>query len=117
MSIHATASLPLPGLLAQAASRRAGEVGETPPSSGDLGDGEIRSKEIDEQIRAAKEFESLFVSMLIKEMRKSAEGLFPGDSTDSLGVMFDMHIGKEVADAGGLGIAAQVTRYLEAQRT
>lgn len=69
------------------------------------------------QQEAVKEFEAVFVSMLIKEMRQGAEGLFPGDSTDSLGALFDMHIGQQIADAGGLGISSQILRYIEAQNT
>ena len=64
---------------------------------------------------AFKEFEGIFVSMLIKELRKGTE-LFAGDSTDSLGVLFDQHIGKEIGESGGIGIAKQLSRYVEAQK-
>ena len=65
--------------------------------------------------KAAKEFEKLMSTMLVKEMRKSVKDLIPGDSTDSLGVLFDEQIGKQVASGGGLGIANQLARYMEAQ--
>ena len=57
--------------------------------------------------KAASEFESIFVSMMIKEMRQtqSGEGLFPGDNSDTLGGMFDMLMGQHVADGGGIGLA------------
>lgn len=52
-----------------------------------------------------REVESLFVSMLIKEMRKSASGgLFPGDNSDTYGGMFDDFMGKHIAAAGGIGL-------------
>lgn len=56
--------------------------------------------------KAIKDFESLFMSMMIKEMRQtsSGEGLFPGDSSDTYGGMFDMMLGKELAEGNGLGL-------------
>ncbi|MFV0445130.1 MAG: rod-binding protein [Planctomycetaceae bacterium] len=57
--------------------------------------------------RAVKEFESLFVSMLLKEMRQTLgeDGLFPGDSSDSLGGMFDQQMAEHICQQGGLGLA------------
>ena len=57
--------------------------------------------------KAAKEFESIFVSMMIKEMRQtqSGEGLFPGDNSDTFGGMFDMLMGQQIAEGGGIGLA------------
>ncbi|MCA9176305.1 MAG: rod-binding protein [Planctomycetales bacterium] len=76
-----------------------------------------RQLQIESRNEALKEFESIFVSLLIKEMRQSSEGLFPGDSTDSLGALFDQHVGKSVAEGPGLGIAEQIARYMEARDT
>lgn len=59
----------------------------------------------------AQEFESVFVSMLLKEMRQSSlseGGLFPGDSSDTYGGLFDMTFGKHIAQAGGLGLAGMI---------
>ena len=64
----------------------------------------------------AREFESVFVAMMLKEMRQSLEnGLFPGDSSDTLGGLFDMTMGKHIADtSGGIGLAQSLEKYLAA---
>ena len=69
------------------------------------------SRELMEEV--GTEFESVFASMLIKQMRESAaSGLFEGDGSDSYGAMFDMFIGQHMAEAGGLGIKQMlVQRY------
>ena len=69
------------------------------------------------QKQVLEDFEAVFVSMMIKEMRSSAKDLFAGDPSDSLGALFDQHIGSAVAKGGGIGIAEQLTSYLEAQRS
>jgi Rod binding domain-containing protein len=54
-----------------------------------------------------QQFESLFVSMMLKEMRQSMseEGLFAGDGADVYGGLFDMFLGQHVASQGAFGIA------------
>ncbi len=56
---------------------------------------------------AAKEFESLFLSMMMKEMRNSLgeDSLFGGESSDVYGGMFDMMLGQSMAESQPLGIA------------
>lgn len=56
---------------------------------------------------AAKQLESMFISLLLKEMRQSigSENGFAGDSTDTVGGLFDQYLGDHVAAGGGLGIA------------
>ncbi|WP_437204122.1 rod-binding protein [Planctomicrobium sp. SH664] len=67
----------------------------------------------------ATEFESVFVSMLLKQMRESStmggegEGLFPGDSADTYGGMFDMYLGRHIAQAGGIGLAESFSGSLQ----
>jgi flagellar protein FlgJ len=65
---------------------------------------------------AAVELEGLFVSLLLEQMRQSVggEGMFPGDQSDIYGGMFDMYLGRQLADNGALGIGQMVSRYLEA---
>ena len=65
--------------------------------------------------RVAADFESLVVSMVLKEMRQTLEPgtLFGEDSSDSYGGLFDLYLGKHLAEAGGFGIANMVKRYLE----
>jgi flagellar protein FlgJ len=65
----------------------------------------------------AKEFEATFLSMLIKEMRSTLdeqEGLFPGDTGDVQGGLFDMFMGRHLAEGGGIGIAAYLQRHMAA---
>lgn len=56
--------------------------------------------------KAIKDFEGLFLSMMIKELRQtsSGEGLFSGDASDTYGGMFDMFLGNELAAGKGLGL-------------
>ena len=57
------------------------------------------------QLDAAEQFESIFFSMLIKEMRQTLqEGLFGGESSDSFGALFDQHMGSHLASGAGLGV-------------
>jgi Rod binding domain-containing protein len=65
--------------------------------------------------RVAAEFESMIVSMVLKEMRQTLEPgtLFGEDSSDSYGGIFDLYLGKHLADAGGFGVSGMVKRYLE----
>ena len=63
----------------------------------------------------AKEMEATFLSMLLKEMRQTLEpdgGLFPGDTGDVQGGMFDLFLGQHLAAAGGFGLAAAFDRHL-----
>lgn len=55
---------------------------------------------------AHEQLEAVFLSMLIKELRTAGleDGLFPGDSSDTFGGMFDSFMGEELASAGGIGL-------------
>ena len=63
----------------------------------------------------ATNFESLFLSQLLKQMRQTLEpgGLFAEDKGDVYGGLFDMYLGQHLAQAGGLGIGAMLKRQLE----
>lgn len=65
---------------------------------------------------AAREMEATFLSMLIKQMRETLEpdggGLFPGDTGDVQGGLFDLFLSKHLADAGGVGMAAALLRQM-----
>lgn len=66
---------------------------------------------------AAKEMEATFISMLLKQMRESSEpdgGLFPGDTGDVQGGLFDLYMSKHLADAGGVGMADALLRQMQA---
>lgn len=60
--------------------------------------------------KVADDFESLFASLMLKEMRKTLEPdtLFGNDSADVYGGLFDLFLGQKVAQTGGFGIARMV---------
>jgi Rod binding domain-containing protein len=62
----------------------------------------------------AQGFESMFASLLIKQMRQSLEPdtLFGQDNGDVLGGMFDFFLGQHLARSGALGIGAMVQRQM-----
>jgi Rod binding domain-containing protein len=62
-------------------------------------------------------FESMFVSLLIKQLRQTLEegSMFAGDSGDILGGLFDFTLGQHLAQAGALGIGDLLRQQL-AQR-
>jgi Rod binding domain-containing protein len=65
----------------------------------------------------ANGFESMFLSLLLKEMRQTLEPdtMFPQDSGDVLGGLFDLFLGQHLAQAGALGIGAMVKKQLAAK--
>ena len=63
----------------------------------------------------AKEFEATLLTMLLKEMRQTLEedgGLFPGDTGDVQGGLFDLYLGKHLADSGRFGLSAALEQQL-----
>ena len=57
--------------------------------------------------KAIKDFEGVFLSMMIKELRQSDSedgGLFPGEASDTFGGMFDTFMGQELAAGRGVGM-------------
>ena len=69
------------------------------------------------QVGAA--FESLFMTMILKQMRESMSegGLFEGEGSDTLGGLFDMYMGEHIGQSSGLGIAHMVDSYLASKQT
>lgn len=55
----------------------------------------------------AKDFESIFASMLLKEMRQTLEpgSMFGEDSGDIYGGLFDRFVGEHMTKGQGLGLA------------
>lgn len=74
-----------------------------PASSYDAGLGLAGKSEAE----AAKQLESLFISLLLKEMRQTigSEDGFAGDKSDTIGGLFDQYMGEHLAAGGGLGVA------------
>ena len=67
------------------------------------------------QSQHANSSEGVFISLLLKEMRKTVgEGVFGGDASDTIGGLFDLTLGQELGKHGGLGITESLARY---QRT
>ena len=64
----------------------------------------------------AEEFESVFLSLLLKEMRGSSQeegGLFGGESSDSYGGLCDMFMGQHLAKDSPLGIGRMLLQQYE----
>ena len=68
---------------------------------------------------AAQGFESVFLSMLLKEMRKTLEpgSLFGKDSSDVYGGMFDQFMSQHLAQGKGMGLAQALLTQLEPKGT
>ena len=76
---------------------------------------QLRSDDPRSVERAATDFEAMFVSLVLKEMRQTLRpgSLFGGDIGEAYGSLFDLYLGKHLAQAGGLGVAEMVRHYLE----
>ncbi|MGB6044803.1 MAG: rod-binding protein [Pirellulales bacterium] len=68
-----------------------------------------------QQQQIAKELEGVFLSLLLKEMRQTidGEGLFGGDQSDIYGGLFDLFMGRHLADNSNLGVGNLVQQYLD----
>jgi flagellar protein FlgJ len=64
---------------------------------------------------AAQGFESVFLSMLLKEMRQTLEpgSLFGKDSSDIYGGLFDQFMSQHLAQGKGMGLAQALLKQLE----
>ncbi|HZV04099.1 MAG TPA: rod-binding protein [Gemmataceae bacterium] len=64
---------------------------------------------------AAQGFESVFLSMLLKEMRQTLEpgSLFGSDSSDIYGGLFDQFMAQHLAQGKGMGLAHALMKQLE----
>ena len=65
---------------------------------------------------AGKAFESVFASILLKQMRQtlssSGQGLFGKDPGDVFGGLFDHFMSQHMTQRGSLGIAAMIENHL-----
>lgn len=66
-------------------------------------------------ISVAQDFESVFASMLLKEMRQSLEPgtMFGDDSGDVYGGLFDRFFGEQMTQGNGLGLSRMVQDSIE----
>ena len=64
----------------------------------------------------AKSFESVFASLLIKEMRNTlSDGLFGSEGSDVFGSLFDLHMGEAITNGRGLGVKEMILAQLDRQ--
>ncbi|MEQ1904050.1 MAG: rod-binding protein [Pirellulaceae bacterium] len=66
--------------------------------------------------KVAEQFEGIFFSLMLKEMRQSVSidqdgGLFAGESSDTFGGMFDLFLGQHLASSSPLGIGQMLAQY------
>lgn len=88
-------------LLAQDAVRRARE---------DLHPDPTDRREVAE---AARQFEALLATQLVRELRRSVPGgLFEGAGSDTYHGLFDRHLGEMLAESEALGVAAMLRATL-----
>ncbi len=85
-----------------------GQILNTGSNSGLLIQGQLSPEEV------GKEFESVFVTQLVKEMRQTVgeEGIF-GGSADAYGGLFDMFMGSYLSQSGGFGLQGMISEFLE----
>ena len=82
-----------------------------------VGQGEIGQKTSAELHKAGQEFESYFISYLIKNMRETVpKGLFDRKGQQVWYSFYDQEIAKLATQAGGIGITAFVDAYVEKNR-
>jgi flagellar protein FlgJ len=64
--------------------------------------------------KAAKQFESMFLQMMLKSMRqaKLTDGIFDSQSMDKYQEMYDQQLSVHLAEAGGAGLADVIKRQL-----
>ncbi|NNJ91597.1 MAG: flagellar assembly peptidoglycan hydrolase FlgJ [Gammaproteobacteria bacterium] len=64
--------------------------------------------------KAAKQFESMFLQMMLKSMRKAklTDGLFDSQSMQKYQEMYDEQLSVHLAEAGGAGLADVIKRQL-----
>ena len=64
--------------------------------------------------KVAKQFESMFIQMMLKSMRDALpkEGLFSSNDMDTYTEMADQQIAVNMAESGGIGLADVIARQL-----
>lgn len=64
---------------------------------------------------AAEKFEALFVGMMLKQARESMDSsMFSGEYTEMFADIWDQSIAEEMRQGGGLGLADQLEKQLDA---
>jgi Rod binding domain-containing protein len=83
---------------------------------GEVNPRKTKSASKEEMEKVAKEFEGLFTSLVIKQMRDTLEpgAMFGDQGNDVYGGLFDMTMSQHLSQSGGLGISNMVKHQLEA---
>ena len=65
----------------------------------------------------AQQFESLFLNLILKEMRKTVNrsGLLGSDAMETYEQMFDQQIALGMSRAGGIGLAPFIQQHMDKQ--
>ena len=65
----------------------------------------------------SQQFEGMFLSQLLKEMRGTLQPgtMFAGDKSDIQGGLFDMIMSKHLSESGGIGMAKYLEQALQAR--
>ncbi|MCP4170415.1 MAG: hypothetical protein GY758_06535 [Fuerstiella sp.] len=91
--------------------------GSVQPSRLQVGS-DLSGRNVNDAASAAREFESVFVAMMLKTMRQSmAKDMFAGDDSDTFGGMFDSFMGQHIAENGGIGLEKYIVDRLPADVT
>jgi flagellar protein FlgJ len=88
--------------------------------AGKVGQSNDGSKGRDELEQACNDFESVFVSQMMQQMRKTVpqEGLFNGGRAEKIFTeMLDGEVAKSISKQRGIGLAAMMYRQLSAMAT
>lgn len=67
--------------------------------------------------KVAKQFESIFISMMLKEMRNSLpdDSMFASEQQKQFTQMFDQQLAQNISEGQGIGLAKSIERQLLAQ--
>jgi peptidoglycan hydrolase FlgJ len=78
-----------------------------------------RLSSVEKTRELASQFESLFLTQLLKEMRQTLETdtMFAGDQSDIQGGLFDYFLGNFLAQSGGIGLADFIQKQLQTDQT
>lgn len=71
------------------------------------------------QSSVASQFESLFINLMMKEMRKtvSRSGLMGSDAMETYQQMFDQQVALGMSKAGGIGLGSFIDAQLQRQNS
>jgi Rod binding domain-containing protein len=114
-SINSATALPALQLGARAASA-SGTDGMVYNDLASLGNLKTQSHENPQEAlkEVARQFESVFVTMMMKSMRDALpkDGLFASSQMETYQEMFDQQLSLDLASNGGLGLASVIERQM-----